>query len=97
MLFDWDPRKDELNQKKHGLAFEDAKELFESGNPILEIYDAAHSDDEDRFIGIGAIRVGVVVVVYTERVEEGIRIISARRATKKETMLFRQHVGGTDE
>lgn len=97
VLFEWDPNKDELNQRKHDLSFEEAKELFVSSTDVLEIYDEEHSDEEDRFIAIGPIRAGVVVVIYTERDAGVIRIISARRATKEETLLFRQHLGETDE
>lgn len=51
---------------------------------------AHHSDDEDRFIAIGPIVKGVVVVVYVERAIDIIRIISARGATKKEIALFNE-------
>lgn len=88
--FEWDRGKNEANQKKHGLSFEEAKELFASDD-YLEIYDEEHSVDEDRFIAIGAIRVGDVVVVFTEREEDIVRILSARRATKKEARLFHQY------
>ena len=97
MLFEWDPNKEKLNQEKHGLSFEEAKDLFSSGADVLEIFDEEHSEDEDRLIAIGPIRLGVIVVIYTERTEDVIRIISARRATKKETMLYQQHCGETDE
>jgi len=63
----------------------------------LEIYDEEHSGEEDRFIAIGPIRAGVVVVIYTERGDDVIRIVSARKATKKEIQLFRQYYGGADE
>ena len=62
----------------------------------MEIYDEQHSVDEDRFIAIGAIRAGVVVVVFTEPEDDVIRILSARRATKNETDLYFRHLGGTD-
>ena len=55
-----------------------------------EIYDDTH-DDEDRFLAVGPVRRGVIVVVYTERQEDVVRIISARIATKGETELFRGH------
>jgi len=98
MPFEWNPGKDKANRAKHGLSFEEATELFTSGNDFLEIYDEEHSDDEDRFIAIGPIETGVVVVVaYTERDDDVIRIVSARRATKKEMGLLRQYLGGTDD
>ena len=93
MDFEWDAAKDEANTERHGISFDEAKELFASGVDYLEIYDAEHSEDEDRFIAIGPVRRGVVVVVYTERQEDRIRIISARSATAQETRLLRRHMG----
>ena len=92
--FEWDPNKDQANQQKHGLSFGEATELFTSDHDYLEIYDEGHSDKEDRFIAIGAIRVGVVVVAFTEVQEDVIRIVSARKATKKEVGLLYQYLGG---
>jgi uncharacterized DUF497 family protein len=93
MNFEWDPEKDRLNRKHHGVSFNEAKELFSGDDDYLEIYDAEHSYDEDRFIGIGPIQAGLVLVVYTERTGETIRIISARWATESEARLFRHYIG----
>jgi uncharacterized DUF497 family protein len=57
----------------------------------LEIFDAAHSQAEDRFIAIGEINRGIVVVVYTEREDDLIRIMGARFATKREQERYREH------
>ena len=84
----WDAAKNLANQRKHGLSFEEAQELFLSGRDYLEIFDDAHSDTEDRFIAIGPIARGVVLVVWTERDEDTVRIISARWATKRERGLY---------
>ena len=92
MLFEWNPNKDRVNRERHGISFEEVKELFTSDTDFLEIY-----DEEDRVIAIGPIRAGVVVVVYTERGDDVIRIVSARKATKKEIQLFRQYYGGANE
>lgn len=92
MRFEWDPNKDRTNQKKHGLSFGEAKELFASGD-YLEIYDEEHSAEEERFIAIGEVRNGVIVVVFTEIYEDAIRIVSARKATTQESQLFYQHLG----
>jgi uncharacterized DUF497 family protein len=92
MKVEWDPAKNAENQDKHGLSFEDAAELFSSGREYLEIFDAAHSALEDRFIAIGLVRRGVVVIIWTERDEDTIRIISARRATNRERLMYRKHV-----
>lgn len=93
MRFDWDPRKDEANREKHGIGFDEARTLFTSGADYLEVFDEAHSLDEDRFIAIGPIARGVVVVVWTEQPAERVRIISARPATAREVELFREHMG----
>ena len=84
----WDPVKNVANIKKHDVSFEEAAELFRSGLDYLEVFDSAHSDSEDRFLAIGPIKRGLVLVVLTEQDEETIRIISARWATKHERELF---------
>ncbi len=91
----WDRAKDVANQKKHGVSFKEASELLVSGVEHLEIFDEAHSSDEDRFISIGPIRRGLVLVVWTERQDDEVRIISARWATRREQGLFRAHVRRT--
>ena len=91
----WDPGKAASNRKKHGVTFEEAAELFTSGVDYLEIFDEAHSHDEDRFLAIGPIRRGLVLVVLTEQNEDTIRIISARWATTTERDLHRAHVRGS--
>jgi len=83
-----DPAKDEINRAKHGLSFEEASGLFRSGVDYLEIYDEEHSDEEDRFIAVGPIDRGVIVVSYTERDDDVLRILSARLATKNERKRF---------
>ena len=83
MKFEWNDAKDLSNQRKHGLSFKEVRQLFESGD-YLEIFDTEHSDIEDRFIAIGSINGGIVVVVYTEPEENLIRIIAARFANARE-------------
>ena len=97
MFFEWDPIKDQVNRERHGISFEEASELFNSGDDYLEIYDEEHSDDEERFIGIGPIRTRIIVVIYTERSDDVIRLMSARRATKREVQLFHQYFEGIHE
>ena len=92
MKFEWDDAKDRSNKKKHGVSFTEARQLFESGEDFLEIFDAEHSEAEDRFFAIGPIDRGIVVVVYTEREENVIRITGARFANKREQELFRSHM-----
>ena len=97
MQFEWDPDKDLANDAKHGLSFQEASELFSSKVDCLEIYDELHSLEEDRFIAVGPIRRGVIVVAYTERQDEVIRIVNARKATKKEREFFEAYWRGRYE
>lgn len=84
----WDEAKNFPNQRAHGVSFEEAAELFGSGVDYVEIFDEAHSDTEDRFIAVGPISRGLVVIVWTERDEYVIRIISARWSTRRERALY---------
>lgn len=86
MEFEWDEEKNKANQKKHRISFEEAVEIF--CYPIYEIVDTRFEYGEVRFIGIGRNNQMVILtVVYTER-EARIRIISVRRANKKEKQLY---------
>ena len=97
MRFEWDEAKAETNRAKHGLSFEEASELFKSGVDCLEIYDEDHSDHEDRFIAVGPIKRGVIVVAYAERDEHVLRILSARMATKNERRRSEAHAKAKHE
>jgi uncharacterized protein len=81
--FEWDGRKNRENIRKHGLDFEDAREMFD--HPMLIRPDTREDYGEERWIGIGVILGRAVVVVFTER-DNGatIRIISLRKATRNE-------------
>ena len=92
MKVDWNPDKNAENQTKHGLSFEAASELFSSGRDYLEIFDDVHSEDEDRFIAIGLVHWGVVVIVWTERDEDTVWNISARRATPREHAMYQRYL-----
>ena len=94
MTFLWDPAKNEVNVQKHGVSFEEAQSLFSSGEDYLELFDEAHSASEDRFIAIGPIARGLVLVVWTEWEDDVVRIISARWATPTEHTLFLHHREG---
>lgn len=88
----WDDAKNLANQRKHGLSFEEASELFASESDYLEIFDEAHSESEDRFVAIGPIRSGFVLVVWTEIDDETFRIISARWANAREQALYHSYM-----
>ncbi|MBI5214688.1 MAG: BrnT family toxin [Ignavibacteriae bacterium] len=90
--FEWDPKKAKENYQKHKVTFERASEIFL--DPLMiSIFDEEHSDMEDRWITIGKDRNDVnLVVIHTFREgtsqTSGIRIISARKATKQETKQY---------
>jgi uncharacterized DUF497 family protein len=87
--FDWDRNKAVLNKKKHGISFDEAVTVFYDDN-ALEFFDPDHSEVEDRFIMLGmSFKARVLVVCHCVR-EKGciIRIISARKSTKKEARKY---------
>lgn len=87
--FIWDEEKNRLNQKKHGVSFEEAKTVFFDENAV-EFPDPDHSAEEDRFILLGfSFKLRILIVCYCYR-ENGsmIRIFSARRATRKEGLNY---------
>ena len=86
LSFEWDSEKANKNVKKHGISFEEAGLIFQD-NSLIEFYDRAHSIDEKRIIAIGMVN-EILSVVYTERHESTIRLISARKATKKEEVMY---------
>lgn len=84
MDFEWDDSKAQANELKHGVGFDEASTIF--GDPLeLTISDPDHSIGEFRFLSIGrSIDGNLLLVSYTERHPNKIRIISARPATKRE-------------
>lgn len=91
LTFEWDENKAHGNLKKHGVSFEEASTVF--GDPLSQtIADPLHSEDEDRFVTLGeSHRHRLLVVVFTER-GENVRIISARRATRRERKDYEEGV-----
>ena len=92
--FEWDPVKNKANRLKHKISFEEAETVFEDENAIY-LYDDSHSSDEQRFIVIGEddiFRELAVCHCYRGKNDEIIRIISARRATKNEIILYERGV-----
>ena len=88
--FEWDNDKATSNLRKHKVSFEEAKEVF--SDPLARIIDDPdHSNEEDRFIILGASsRQRVLIVCHCYRLnDEIIRIISARRATKNEQRYYK--------
>jgi uncharacterized DUF497 family protein len=90
-VFEWDVRKAAVNHTKHGVSFTEAATVF--GDPeALDGPDLRHSDRESRFLRLGRAATGrVLIVAYTVRRRgngESIRIISARRASRKEQAAY---------
>ena len=82
--FEWDKRKNSANQKKHGMSFEDASDVFSDQDRLI------FSDErkkEKRFLTVGKAFLAIITLVYTIR-GVVVRIISARRASKKERRAY---------
>lgn len=90
MVITWDENKAQSNLKKHGITFEEARSVFfVSASITLE--DKSHN--EDRFVTIAfSKQLNLLVVVYAYKHEDEIRIISARKATKKETKIYEERI-----
>jgi uncharacterized DUF497 family protein len=85
--FEWDREKARRNVVKHEVSFEEAATVFR--DPFsLTIEDPAHSKYEARFVTVGeTVEQRTVVVIHTDR-EKSVRIISARRATRRERRTY---------
>ncbi len=89
MQFEWDKEKAEINLKKHGLSFEEAKTVWDDYF-YIDLYDDEHSEEEKRFLIAGeSNRNRLLIVSYTET-ENSVRIISARELTPKERRDYEQ-------
>src|SRR3989338_3783100 len=92
IIFEWDAAKASLNKKKHNIRFDEAKTVFFDENAIL-IQDPEHSDNEERFVILGLSAVARLLVVCRvlscfRHKDSVIRIISARKATKRESTQY---------
>ena len=89
MDFEWDERKSAANLLKHGVAFSDAITVLSSDDRAITLFEET-AGDEERYITIGTDALGrTLVVVYTVR-GRYVRIISARRANKRERKEYEQ-------
>ena len=85
--FGWDPRKALNNMDKHGVSFEEAASVFD--DPLfITVIDEEHSADEERFITIGLSSQGQLLMLAHTDQGGRIRIISARKATRKEAQFY---------
>ena len=91
MTYEWDPKKAEINRRKHGVSFEEAAMVFQDIN-ALTFEDPDHSDEEPREITIGLSKMGrVLFLAHCDRGKR-IRIISARKATSKERQQYAEGI-----
>ena len=89
MTFSWDPQKDALNQRKHDVAFAEAASVLE--DPLSTTFpDPGHSRGEQRYVTIGRSRLGKTLVVAHTEQGDTIRIVSARRATRRERRFYEE-------
>lgn len=87
--FEWDPPKAAANLKKHQISFDEAKSVFYDEFAV-QFFDGEHSSDEERFLMLGmSSGAKLLIVCHCEREHgEVIRIISARKATKRESAFY---------
>jgi len=90
MEFEWDEDKNEINIRKHKIDFEDVPEIF--NGPMIVNFDDRVDYGEDRLIGIGLLENWIAIVVFVEKDENTIRIVSARKANKDEGKRFQEEI-----
>lgn len=94
LQFDWDDNKNEINKAKHGVSFEEACTTFYDENAVM-IADPEHSQEEERFILLGfSAMARMLMVCHCYRgADDIVRIISARKASKREIQQYNEMEG----
>ena len=89
--FEWDPQKDRVNRVKHRVSFAEAATVFR--DPLaITIFDPDHSQEEDRYITVGILENGrVLMVAHTDR-DNRIRIINARSLSRAEREQYEEEI-----
>jgi uncharacterized protein len=87
--FEWDPKKAAANELYHNVSFDEASEVFDDPAAVM-VPDELHSWTEERFHLIGYSSRQLLLVVFVERREEVIRIISARPVTRRERKTYEE-------
>jgi uncharacterized protein len=91
MNYIWDDKKNEANIRKHGIDFSDVPRIFD--HPTVQNLDNRHNYGEERWIAIGMLSPHIIaVVVYVEKTEDTIRIISARKANNHEENYYKNSI-----
>jgi hypothetical protein len=89
MQFEWDPKKAAANERKHGVAFQEAATVF--SDPLaITFADPDHSFDENRYITFGFSRLDRLLVVSHTSREDRTRIIGARLTTRQERKIYEE-------
>ena len=89
MEFEWDRKKAESNERKHGISFYEAATIF--GDPLaITFTDQNHSLDENRYLTFGLSRFNQLLVVSNASRGEKFRIISARLMTRQERKIYEE-------
>ena len=93
MKFEWDENKNEINQRKHGISFDEVTSVFRDAFAIV-FDDPDHSENEERFLIIGTSdKRDICLVSHCYRGQDQvIRIISARKATKTERNIYEEGI-----
>lgn len=89
ITFEWDPPKAASNLKKHQVSFDEAQSVFYDDFAV-QFFDDEHSSEEERFLLLGmSSGAKLLIVCHCERKQgEVVRIISARKATKRESAFY---------
>jgi uncharacterized DUF497 family protein len=92
LRFSWDPRKARSNERKHGISFEEATTVFLDEHALL-LDDPDHSSDEERFLLLGLSSfMRLLVVCHCIRQGDTVRLINARKATKRERRQYQERL-----
>ena len=93
MKFEWDEKKNKLNNRKHKIWFEEAQTVWADGHSI-EFFDSTHDESEDRYLRVGhSSRNRLLLVGFCEKMDGGVvRLISARKATASERRQYEKGI-----
>ncbi len=94
LQFEWDDEKDKANRAKHGIGFEEAKVIFT--RPVVTARDGRRDYGEERLISYGRIGKSIVVVVIHTRRLGRIRLISTRKANRRERRAYYEYLTKAD-
>ena len=91
MRYEWDTAKNRSNAAKHGLDFGDAEHVLTG--PCVTFVDSRFDYGEERLITLGLLAGRVVIIAHTPRGEETTRIISMRKANRREQKIYQERLG----